>query len=382
MSSSHPSHKAAVLHGAYDMRIESCTTTLPGPDEVQIRIRATGICGSDMHYYESGRNGMFKLQSPLVMGHEGAGEVVAVGENVTQFRNGDRVAIEPQWPCGQCKLCWGGSYNVCPQMKCTGSASRNPPIQGCLQELYNHRASRAFKIPESMSFEEGALLEPLSVALHAVRRSGLRIGHSVLVLGAGPIGLLCASIAKAAGASRVCIVDIEQSRLEFAMGGRGAAKTVATESYHIATPSNNAESDKEDSTQKTVKDILQSTDIGAPDLVFECTGVTSCINVAIGCAAPRSKVILVGIGSPTQSINLGAAAIKEVDLVLVFRYANTFPDAIDLVREGHVDLQSLITHKYDLSQAEKALELVLSKPKDLIKCVVTSEDCPSSNKNS
>ncbi|KAK1146046.1 hypothetical protein N8T08_003694 [Aspergillus melleus] len=201
-------HIAAVLHGAPDIRIQQRITTHPGPDEVQVRIRATGICGTDMHYYHSGKNGMFVVRQPLILGHEASGEIAAVGSNATQgFQIGNRIVIEPQQPCKSCNFCNSGSYNICPHLKFTGSASVQPPIQGSLQQLYNHPALFVHKIPDAISFENGALLEPLSVAVHAVRRSGLKIGHLVLVLGAGAIGLLCASLARAAGASRVEVCE-------------------------------------------------------------------------------------------------------------------------------------------------------------------------------
>ncbi|OGM41052.1 hypothetical protein ABOM_010237 [Aspergillus bombycis] len=367
-------HTAAVLYGAHDMRMETRTTAPPAPDEVQIRIRATGLCGTDMHYYHSGKNGMFVVQEPLILGHEAAGEVVAIGSNVQQLQCGDRVAIEPQQPCKKCSICMAGRYNICPQMKFTGSASANPPIQGSLQEVYNHPALFVHKIPPSISFEEAALLEPLSVALHAVRRSQLQIGQSVLVLGAGAIGLLCASLAKAAGASRIGIVDIERSRLDFAMGKNGTDNAVATAAYQIVTPTVSAESDPEQVAHETSTEILRSEGFGPADVVFECTGVASCVNIGIGCASPGAKVVLVGMGSPTQNIHVGAAAVREVDLLSLWRYTNTFTAAIDLVKSAQVNLKSLVTHTYDLAEAATALDLTLSKPADLIKCVVTVKD--------
>ncbi|KAF9887855.1 hypothetical protein FE257_009515 [Aspergillus nanangensis] len=363
--------QATVLHGAHDMRLETRPTTSPGPDEVQIRIRATGICGTDMHYYHSGKNGMFEVRQPLVLGHEAAGEIRAVGRNVThEFQIGDRVAIEPQRPCKTCEICCSGAYNLCPRLKFTGSASVDPPIQGSLQELYNHPAVGVHKIPDTISFEEGALLEPLSVALHAVRRSGLTIGQSVLVLGAGAIGLLCASLARAAGASRVGIVDIDQSRLDFAMGSDASRKALATASYRIDL--GKMADLKEGFANHIAQEIRQADGLGAADLVFECTGVESCVNIGINCTGPGGKVVLVGMGSPTQNLQIGAAAVREVDLLAVWRYANTFPTAIDLVQNGQVHLRPLITHTFELSRAETALETALAKPANLIKCVITS----------
>ena len=364
-------HLAAVLHGAHDLRIQPQKTIAPGPDEVQIRIRATGICGTDMHYYHSGKNGVFVVRQPLVLGHEAAGEIAAVGSNVTQnFEIGDRVVIEPQRPCKECDVCLTGRYNICPRLKFTGSASVDPPIQGSLQQLYNHPAPFVHKIPNTISFEEGALLEPLSVALHAIRRSGLKIGQSVLILGAGAIGLLCSSLARASGASRVGIVDIDQSRLDFAMAKNGSHQATATASYRIDLPK--ANDTKEDFASHIAQEILQSKGLGAADIVFECTGVESCCNIGIRCTAPGGKVVLVGMGSPTQSLSVGVAAAREVDLLAVWRYMNTFQTAIDLVHSGQVHLRPLITHTYELSDAAKALEVTLSKPASLVKCVITS----------
>lgn len=364
-------HTAAVLHGAQDMRIETRTTTPPKPDEVQIRIRATGICGTDMHYYQAGKNGMFLVRQPLVLGHEAAGEIVAVGRNVQHFQVGDRVAIEPQRPCKECEVCKSGRYNVCPRLLFTGSASADPPVQGSLQELYNHPAGFVHRIPDSISFEEGALLEPLSVSLHAVRRSGVSVGQSVLVLGAGAIGLLCASLARSAGASRVVIADIDQARLDFALGRNGVQRAVATASYLIDPA--RAKDLKEDFAKQIARETSQIEGSGAADIVFECTGVESCCNIAINSAAAGGKVVLVGMGNPMQGLHIGAAAAREIDLLAVWRYANTFPTAIQLVESGQVPLKQLVTHTFDLRDAEKALKTVLSKPADLVKCVITSD---------
>ncbi|KAJ5612712.1 hypothetical protein N7510_005906 [Penicillium lagena] len=364
-------HIAAVLHGAQDLRIETRNTTPPNSDEVQVRILATGICGTDMHYYQHGKNGMFVVRGPLVLGHEAAGEIMAVGNDVTQqFQVGDRVAIEPQRPCKKCDVCVSGRYNVCPRLKFTGSASADPPVHGSLQEYYNHPADFVHRIPDTVSWEEAALLEPLSVSLHAVRRCGLKVGQSVLILGAGAIGLLCANLARTAGASRVVIADIDQARLDFALGRSRAHRAVATASYLI-DPSK-AKDLKEDFAKHIANEIIQGEKSGAADVVFECTGVESCCNIGINCAAPGAKVVLVGMGSPTQSLAIGAAAAREADLLAVWRYANTFPTAIKLVQSGQVSLKQLATHTFDLRDAEKGFKTVLSKPANLIKCVITS----------
>lgn len=371
-------HNAMVLHGAKDLRAEQRPTSPPQADEVQIRIRGTGICGTDLHYYSQGRNGMFLVKTPLVLGHEACGVVRAVGSSVTTFQPGDRVVVEPQRPCGKCPECLRGRYNICPDLRFTGSASRDPPVQGTLQQYYNHPATFVHQLPPSLSFTEGALIEPLSVALHAVRRSGLVAGQTVLVLGAGAIGLLCAAVCKANGASNIAIVDVDRTRLDFATSEPPSGTRVADQSFLIPLSAKDGES-KAEFASRLSQNILDSSTANATtnkkrfEVAFECTGVETCANIAIHSAAPGGKVVLVGMGSPLQTLNIGAAAVREVDLLSLWRYANTFPTAIDLVERGKIDLKPLVTHQFDLEKAGEALEMALSKPAGLIKVVITSD---------
>lgn len=360
-------HLAAVIHGARDLRLTQVPTTTPLPHEVQIRPRATGICGTDMHYYSAGRNGIFTITTPLVLGHEAAGEVVAVGSEVdpTIAKVGDRVAIEPQRPCSVCKQCRGGTYNLCPKLKFTGSASANPPVQGSLQEVYCHAAAFVHRLPDEMSWIEGAMVEPLSVAIHAVRRSGLKAGYRVLVLGAGAIGLLCASVARVSGARSITMIDIDQARLDFAK-----EKGMADATFKIGMKGEEGES-KMDFAARMAKESLKQDGFGLVDVVFECTGVEGCVNVGIYSAAPGGKVVLVGMGSPVQNLNVGAAAVREIDLLGLWRYANTFETAIGLIASGQLNVKPVVTHTFNLDKAAEALELVVAKPADLIKCVIT-----------
>jgi L-iditol 2-dehydrogenase len=366
-------HKRAVLYGAQDLRIEDCITTAPEDHQVQIRVRATGICGTDMHYFQNGRNGIYVVKEPLILGHEAAGEISAVGKNVTEFKIGDRVLMEPQRPCEKCVVCRRGRYNLCDQMKFSGSASCYPMVQGSLQQLYNHAASFVYRLPENVSFVEGALVEPLAVALHAVRRSSVETGQSVLILGAGAgaIGLLCAGAAKIAGASTVNIVDIDEGKLNFALGkGTKDGKGVADKVYRIPLSPNEGES-RTDFAARIAEEILAQPGFGLVDVVFECTGVDTCMNIAIQCATKGGKVVMVGLGTPVQSLNIGLAGVHEVDLLGIWRYANTFPTAIELLRTGQIDLKPMITHTFDLEKAADALKFTLSRPDNLVKCVIT-----------
>lgn len=360
-------HQAAVLHGAQDLRIESVATPTLGPDEVAIAPRATGLCGTDLHYYENGRNGLFVIEQPLILGHEAAGEVLEVGPSVTSVNVGDRVVFEPQRPCNSCQQCRCGIYNLCPKLKFTGSASAKPPVQGSLQSKYHHPASFVFPIPDSVSYQQAALIEPLSVALHAVRRAGIHTGQSVLVVGAGPIGLLCAIVARVSGASTIGIVDVQQSRLDFAMT-HGYADYVAQVPMISHEGENNA-----DFAARVAKDIVSAHPSFTPaDVALECTGVEVCANLSIHSTAPRGKVVIVGMGRPYQALNVGAAAVREVDIISVWRYANTFETAIDLLASGKLDLRPLVTHVYPLAEARAAFELLRSRPADLMKCIIVS----------
>ncbi|KAJ9143797.1 Alcohol dehydrogenase GroES-like domain-containing protein [Pleurostoma richardsiae] len=360
------SHRAAVLFGAKELRLEQVPTPELQPHEVQVAPRATGICGTDLHYYQNGRNGVYVVETPLVLGHEAAGEVVAVGAAVTTLRVGDRVAVEPQLACLACGQCSSGRYNLCPRMRFNGSASARPPAQGSLQELWNHPARLCYRLPDSVGFDEGALVEPLSVALHSVRKGRLEAGQRVVITGAGAIGLLCARVAKISGASSVVMVDVDEARLTFAR-----RQKLADQTFRAATSVAAGES-AADFAARTAREMREALGVGEADLALECTGVESCVNICLAAAAPGSKVILVGMGRPLQQVNLGMALTREMELIGVWRYANTFQPAIDLIAAGMVDAKSLITHRFPMEKAAEALELALTKPADLIKCVLTS----------
>ncbi|CAI8049829.1 Sorbitol dehydrogenase, partial [Geodia barretti] len=201
-----------VLRGPGDLQLEQRPVPKPARGEVLLGMRSVGICGSDVHYWTHGRIGDFVLTSPMVMGHEASGKVVAVGDGVKDLKPGDRVAIEPGVPCRTCPHCKDGRYNLCPDMRFCAT----PPVDGSLAQFYCHPADFCYKLPENVSYDEGALLEPLSVGVHACRRAGVALGSHVLVCGAGPIGLVCLLTAKACGATSVIITDLDAGRLEVA----------------------------------------------------------------------------------------------------------------------------------------------------------------------
>ncbi|KAH8887608.1 sorbitol dehydrogenase [Thozetella sp. PMI_491] len=340
--------QASVLHGTRDLRLESRTIDAPGPDEVQVSVRSTGICGSDQHYFHHYRNGDILVREPLVLGHESAGVVEAVGANVAAagtFQVGDRVALEVGEPCSECALCKAGRYNLCPGMRFRSSAKAFPHFQGTLQGRVNQAAKWCYKLPTNVSLDEGALLEPLSVAIHGVRRARMDAGAKVLVIGAGAVGLLAAAMLRVEKASRITIADIEGRRVQFAT--KNGFADVAVEVPRTRAKSDAIE-DKLAHAQETAKVLMA--DGEQFDYVFECTGVESCVQSAIYSTTPGGKVMLIGMGTPIQTLPMSAAALREVDLVGVFRYANTYPYGLELLankeKNGLPDVSKLATHHF------------------------------------
>ncbi|TKA82709.1 hypothetical protein B0A55_01257 [Friedmanniomyces simplex] len=371
--------QASVLHGIKDLRIESRELPPPSPTEVQIRIASTGLCGSDLHYYSHYRNGDILVREPLSLGHESAGIVTAVGSSVSSLTPGDKVALEVGLPCGDCARCKEGRYNICKEMKFRSSGKSFPHFQGTLQERMNHPAEWCYKLPEEVSLDVGALLEPLGVALHAFRRSQMTQGASVLVFGAGTVGLLCAAVAKLKGASKVIIADIDAGRLGFAV-----ENGFAHSSYTVPMRRGKDTEESLAIAKETAGAIGQVDGLGEVDTVFECTGVPSCVQAAIYATRPGGRLMLVGMGHPIQTLPLGAAALREVDIVGVFRYANTYPESIEIVQlaarspEGP-DFAKLVTHRFcGLEEAGKAFEMA-GQTKDgegnlVIKVVIDSSE--------
>lgn len=367
MAQAQPStHRAAVLRGAKALAFEQVETPTLQPHEVSIAPRATGLCGTDLHYYQNGRNGIYTVKEPLVLGHEASGEIVAVGSSVTDFKIGDRVVLEPQLACQECQKCRSGRYNLCKSMRFNGSASADPPVQGSLQRALNHPASLVYHLPDKLSFNEGALVEPLSVALHSVRKGRLDAGQTVLITGAGAVGLLCARMARISGAMSVTMVDVDADRLRFAREHGLANATVQI-------PFNTQEGESAGDFIARMTDNVRNEHAGEADLALECTGIESCLNICIGSVGAGAKIVVVGMGAPRQELNLGLALVREIEILPIWRYTNTFQPAIDLIAAGIVDVKPMITHTFDVEKVVDALEFSLSRPANLIKCVVTSK---------
>ncbi|CAK7221836.1 hypothetical protein SBRCBS47491_004664 [Sporothrix bragantina] len=372
--------QASVLHGAKDLRLEERELAPPAAGEVQVAVRATGLCGSDLHYYGHYRNGDILVKEPLSLGHESSAEVVAVGPDVSSLQVGDRVALEVGQPCGNCDRCNEGRYNICPDMRFRSSAKSFPHAQGTLQDRLNHPAAWCHKLPESMPWGVSALLEPLGVAIQAARRAGLgeKKTQKVLVLGAGAVGLLVAGMCKVAGVPNVVIADVDANRVHFA-----TQKKFADASYVVPMGPRPATTDEALATAKQTADTITSLESvgGLVDIVFECTGVPSCVQTAIYATRPGGKVMLIGMGTPVQTLPISAAALREVDICGVFRYANTYAEGIDILSKTDAatgpDFASLITHEYKgLAAVENAFAMASRKEDDegklVIKVLVTN----------
>ncbi|XP_035733998.1 sorbitol dehydrogenase-like [Vespa mandarinia] len=324
----------AILYGINDIRLEQTPIEEPEANEVLIEMSCVGICGSDVHYLEKGRIGDFILRKPMIIGHESSGVIAKLGKNVTNLKVGDRVAIEPGVPCRLCSFCKNGRYNLCKDMVFCAT----PPVHGSLRRFYKHAADFCFKLPDHITLEEGALMEPLSVGVHACKRADVRIGSKVLILGAGPIGLVTLLVAKAMGASKVIITDIKQDKLDV------AKKLGADETYLM---------EREVSENENVKKIheLFGDD---PDKTIDASGAQASIRLAILVTKSGGVIVLVGCGSPEVQIPLMNALIREVDIRGVFRYANDYGDALELLSSKKIDVKPLITHNYKIEDTVAA----------------------------
>ncbi|XP_076852936.1 sorbitol dehydrogenase isoform X2 [Brachyhypopomus gauderio] len=299
-------------------------------------MHSVGICGSDVHYWQHGRIGDFVLQKPMVLGHEAAGRVVKVGSAVTHLKPGDRVAIEPGVPREVDEFFKSGRYNLSPTMFFCAT----PPDDGNLSRYYKHDANFCYKLPDNVTFEEGALIEPLSVGIHACRKAGVTLGSSVLICGAGPIGLVSLVVAKAMGASQVVISDLSAERL-------AKAKELGAD---FLLPVRREDVPKE--MAQRVEGMLG----GKPHITMECTGAESCIQTAIYATRSGGVVVLVGLGAEMTTAPLVNAAIREVEIKGVFRYCNTWPVAISMLASQRVNVKPLVTHRFGLERAVDAFD--------------------------
>ncbi len=340
--------KVAVMNGIGKMGFEERDIPKPAADEVLVKLEYVGICGSDMHYYETGAIGDYVVEPPFVLGHEPGGVVVEVGKDVKHLQAGDRVALEPGKTCGHCKFCREGKYNLCPDVVFFAT----PPVDGVFQEYVAHEADLCFKLPENVSTLEGALIEPLAVGFHAAIQGDAHLGQKAVVMGAGCIGLVSMMALKARGVSEVYVVDIMEKRLEKAME-LGATGVI-----------NGA---KEDVLEK----VKELTNGEGTDLVIETAGTQITAVQAIHMARKGSNIVLVGY-SKSGEMTLPTSLIldKELTLKSVFRYRHIYPLAIDAVANGKVNLKGIVTDIFPLDEVQKAMDDSINRKADIVKAVI------------
>jgi len=348
-----PAHKLWVAPATPSVEALRAGDTLR-EGEVTIAIKSTGICGSDVHFWHAGCIGpTMVVRDDHILGHESAGEIIAVHPSVKTHKVGDRVAVEPNLICNACEPCLTGRYNGCKNVEFLST----PPINGLLRRYVNHPAVWCHKIGD-MSYEYGALLEPLSVALAGMQRANIQLGDPVLICGAGPIGLVTLLCAAAAGAQPIVVTDVIESRLELAKSLVPRVHTYKVE--RTKTP------------EEVGTEIKQT--IGGQEIsvTMECTGFDSSVAGAIWATKFGGKVFVIGVGSNEMKIPFGKLNTMEIDLQFQYRYNNTWPRAIRLVEGGVIDLSKLTTHRFDLEDAVKAFETASDPKSGAIKVQIQS----------
>ncbi|WP_036720804.1 NAD(P)-dependent alcohol dehydrogenase [Paenibacillus harenae] len=340
--------KAAVMRGTRKIQIEEYPVPPIGPDEVLIKVMAVGICGSDLHYYSHGRIGKYVVDKPFILGHECSGDIAAIGSNVQRFQVGDRVAVEPGVTCGRCDACKEGRYNLCPDVEFLAT----PPFDGAFVQYIKIREDFVFSIPDHLSYEEAALVEPFSVGIHAAARTGLQPGSTVAIMGMGPVGLMAVAAAKAYGAATIIVTDLEPLRLE-------AAKQMGAS--HIINIRE----------QDPLEEIKTITNGKGVDVAWETAGNPTALQSALGSLRRGGKLAIVGLPAQDEiPLNVPFIADNEVDIYGIFRYANTYPKGINFLSSGIVDANKLITDKFALEQTQEAMERALNQKSECLKIVV------------
>lgn len=340
--------KVAVMEGIGKMGYTERPIPIPKADEVLVKLEYVGICGSDMHYYETGAIGDYVVKPPFVLGHEPGGIVVEVGSNVKHLKVGDKVALEPGKTCGHCEFCRQGKYNLCPDVVFFAT----PPVDGVFQEYVAHEAALCFKLPPQVSTLEGALIEPLAVGFHAANQGGAHAGQTAVVMGAGCIGLVSMMALKAEGVSRVYVVDVMAKRLEKALelGADGVING------------------KEEDAVETVRRLTGG---AGCDLVIETAGTEITTRQAVHMTKKGATIVLVGYSKTGEiTLPMSLALDKELTFKTVFRYRHIYPMAIDAVAAGRVNLEGIVTDIFDFDDIQNAMDKSVTDKANIVKAVV------------
>lgn len=344
--------KTAVMTKLKYCEIQERPIPQPKDDECLVKIENVGVCGSDLHYYESGRIGNFIVEYPFVLGHEAGGTVVEVGKNVKKIKVGDRVALEPGKTCGKCEFCKTGRYNLCPDVIFFAT----PPVDGVFQEYVAHEEGLCFKIPDNMTTEEAALIEPLAVGMHAANQGDAHLGQTCVVTGSGCIGLMSLLSLKARGVSKVIVVDVIDKRLQ-------QAKKLGAD-YVI-----------NGKTENTVERIMEITEGAGFDLGIETSGSQICASQQIQAAKKGATIVLVGYSpSGEMTLPIGMSLDKELTFKTVFRYRNIYPMAIDAVASGKINVKDVVTDRFSLDNIQEALTACVEDKANIVKGVIKVAD--------
>lgn len=338
---------AVYMTGLNKMETREVPMPTPKSGQVIVKLEYVGICGSDSHYLETGRIGDFIVEGDFILGHECSGTIVEIGENVKSLKVGDRVALEPGITCGQCEFCKTGRYNLCPDVEFLAT----PPYHGSLVNYLAFPENMCFKLPESMSTLEGALVEPLAVGMHAAAQGDVKLGNSVVILGGGTIGLMTLLAAKAYGATTAYVVDVLENRL-----------ALAEKLGAVAVNAKN---------ENAVDRILKETNGAGVDIVFETAGAVPTIKQAPYLAKRGGTIVLVGL-CPQDEVEFNFAKVmaKELQIKSVFRYRNIYPAAVNAIADGKIAVKDMVTKVYDFQDTAEAFQYVAENKKDVIKVVI------------
>ncbi|WP_109310535.1 L-idonate 5-dehydrogenase [Ruegeria sp. AU67] len=334
---------AVVIHAAKDLRLENRDVHDVGPDEVLIAMRAGGICGSDLHYYNHGGFGAIKLRQPMVLGHEVAGEIVKVGSSVQGMHLGQLVAVSPSRPCQACIYCLNGQQNHCLDMKFYGSAMPFPHIHGAFQSKLVAKASQCVPA-DGLSPAQAAMAEPLAVCLHAIKQAGSLLGKTVLITGCGPIGCLTILAVRRLGAARIVATDISDQTLALAREC-GADDVINT--YADPQKLEQFENDK-----------------GQVDVQLECSGAQSALAFGVACLRPGGTLVQLGLGGD-MTVPMQALTAKEIVLRGSFRFHSEFSVAVEMMRSGLINVDQLVTHSFEVGEAVTAFEVASDRSQSM-----------------
>ena len=341
--------KALVLKEKNKLAIQDFSIEEPlTPDDVRIQIKNVGICGSDVHYYLHGRIGDFVVEKPMVLGHEASGVVLEVGGNVRHLKAGDRVCMEPGIPSAGSAATFAGCYNLDPAVRFWAT----PPIHGCMRETVVHPGAFTFKLPDNVSLEEGALVEPFAIGVYSAGTAGIQPGDVALVFGAGTIGIVTALAALASGCSRVILVDVKEKKLEIVRKSfPGNIICVNSATHNLA-------------------EAVSSVAPEGADIVFEASGSAAVIGSFIRYVRPNGRAVMIGMPQAPAPFDVVAAQVKEIRVMHIFRYRNMYPRTITMIASGTLRARPLITHFFDFADAIKAFDFAAKMPDEAIKTMV------------